>query len=83
MELTLEPVAKGEARSAGGPRDRSPHGVCRSHPLLSNLTLDILSQKLEKRGHHFVRYTADCNVDVRSRRVGEQVMASVTGDCCS
>ena len=29
LELALEPVAKGEARSAGEPRDRSPHGACR------------------------------------------------------
>ena len=47
-------------------------------PLLSNRMLDVLDKELEKRGHRFVRYADDCNIYVRSRRVGERVMASVT-----
>jgi RNA-directed DNA polymerase len=46
-------------------------------PLLSNLMLDELDKELERRGHNFVRYADDCNIYVRSRRAGEQVMASV------
>src|SRR5258708_4174819 len=41
-------------------------------PLLSNLMLDVLDKELEKRGHRFVRYAADCNIYVRSRRAGER-----------
>ena len=40
--------------------------------------LDELDQKLEGRGHRFARYADDCNIDVRSRRAGERVMASVS-----
>jgi RNA-directed DNA polymerase len=47
-------------------------------PLLSNVVLDELDQKLEGRGHRFARYADDCNIDVRSRRAGERVMASVS-----
>ncbi len=47
-------------------------------PLLSNLVLDDLDRELERRGHRFCRYAADCNVYVRSRRAGQRVMASVT-----
>ena len=46
-------------------------------PLLSNLVLDDLNRELEERGHRFCRYADDCNIYVRSRRVGERVMASV------
>src|SRR6266566_1289447 len=47
-------------------------------PLLSNLVLDDLDKELERRGHRFCRYADDCNIDVRSRRAGERVMASVS-----
>jgi RNA-directed DNA polymerase len=47
-------------------------------PLLSNLLLDELDRELERRGLRFVRYTADCNIYVASRRAGERVKASVT-----
>jgi len=47
-------------------------------PLLSNLVLDALDQELTQRGHRFVRYADDCNIDVRSRRAGQRVMTSVT-----
>ncbi|MGG6433248.1 group II intron maturase-specific domain-containing protein [Anoxybacillus sp. D401a] len=45
--------------------------------LLSNIVLDELDKELEKRGHPFVRYADDCNIYVKSKRVGERTMASV------
>jgi RNA-directed DNA polymerase len=47
-------------------------------PLLSNLVLDELDRELERRGHRFVRYADDCNMYVRSERVGRRVMDSIT-----
>jgi len=47
-------------------------------PLLSNIVLDELDRKLEKRGLRFVRYADDCNIYVRSKRAGERVMESIT-----
>lgn len=47
-------------------------------PLLSNLVLDELDRELERRGLRFARYADDSNIYVRSRRVGERVMESVT-----
>ena len=47
-------------------------------PILSNLVLDDLDKELARRGHRFCRYADDCNIYVRSRRAGEQVMASVS-----
>jgi retron-type reverse transcriptase len=47
-------------------------------PLLSNILLDDLDKKLERRGHAFCRYADDCNIYVRTRRAGERVMASIT-----
>ena len=46
--------------------------------LLSNLVLDELDRRLEKRGHCFVRYADDCNIYVRSKQAGLRVMESVT-----
>src|ERR1700722_4886619 len=46
-------------------------------PVLSNLVLNELDQELERRGHRFTRYADDCNIYVRSRRAGKQVMESV------
>lgn len=46
-------------------------------PLLSNVLLDDLDKELERRGHRFARYADDCNVYVRSKAAGEQVMASL------
>src|SRR5579872_7354842 len=43
-------------------------------PILSNLVLDDLDKELARRGHRFCRYADDCNIYVRSRRAGEQVM---------
>src|SRR5919199_1431565 len=60
-----------------GPTDEgTPQGGPLS-PLLSNLMLDVLDKELERRGHRFVRYADDGNIDVRSRRAGERVMAGV------
>ena len=42
-------------------------------PLLANILLDDIDQKLERSGHAFVRYADDCNVYVQSRRAGERV----------
>jgi RNA-directed DNA polymerase len=39
--------------------------------------LDEVDKELEKRGHAFVRYADDCNVYVRSRRAGEDVMETL------
>ncbi len=61
----------------GPTTERTPQGGPLS-PLLSNLMLDVLDKEREERGHRFVRYADDCNIDVRSRRAGERVMASVT-----
>jgi RNA-directed DNA polymerase len=46
-------------------------------PLLSNILLDEWDRELERRGHRFVRYADDCNVYVRSRKAGVDVMASL------
>jgi group II intron reverse transcriptase/maturase len=45
-------------------------------PLLSNIVLTELDQKLEERGHRFVRYADDCNIYVRSERAAGRVLAS-------
>jgi RNA-directed DNA polymerase len=47
-------------------------------PLLANLLLDGLDKELERRGHRFVRYAAECNIYVKSVRAGQRVLASVT-----
>ena len=44
-------------------------------PLLANVLLDEVDKELERRGHCFVRYADDCNVYVRSKRAGEDVLA--------
>jgi RNA-directed DNA polymerase len=43
-------------------------------PLLANVLLDEVDKELEERGHVFARYADDCNVYVRSKRAGEDVM---------
>ena len=47
-------------------------------PLLANVLLDEVDKELERRGHAFVRYADDSNVNVRSRRAGERVMQLLT-----
>jgi hypothetical protein len=44
---------------------------------VANVLLDEVDKELEKRGHAFVRYADDCNVYVRSRRAGEDVMKTL------
>jgi len=45
--------------------------------LLANVLLDEVDKELERRGHAFCRYADDCNVYVRSRRAGEDVMETL------
>ena len=67
--LTAEGLeATGEGTPPGGPVS----------PLRAHLLLDGLDQELERRGHRFVRYADDCNIDVKSGRAGQRVLASVT-----
>ncbi|WP_250160209.1 reverse transcriptase domain-containing protein [Caloranaerobacter azorensis] len=47
-------------------------------PLISNIFLDVLDKELEARGHKFCRYADDCNIYVKSQRVGKRVMESIT-----
>lgn len=47
-------------------------------PLLSNIMLNELDKKLEKRGLNFCRYADDCNIYVKSRKAAERVMKSIT-----
>ena len=58
-------------------REGTPQGGPLS-PLLSNILLDEWDKELERRGHKFCRYADDCNVYVRSRSTGEQVLKSLT-----
>jgi RNA-directed DNA polymerase len=60
--------ATGEGTPQGGPVS----------PLLANLLLDGLDKELERRGHRFVRYAADCHIYVKSVQAGQRVLASVT-----
>ena len=46
-------------------------------PLLSNILLDDLDKELERRGRLFCRYADDCNIYVKSKASGEQVMESL------
>jgi RNA-directed DNA polymerase len=66
LEGSVEPTVEG-----------TPQGGQLS-PLRANLLLDELDKELEQRGHRFVRYADDANIDVRSRQAGDRVMASVT-----
>ena len=47
-------------------------------PLLANLLWDGLDRELERRGHRLVRYADAGNIDVKSARAGQRVLASVT-----
>lgn len=60
-----------------GHEEGTPQGGPLS-PLLSNILLDDLDKELERRGHRFCRYADDCNIYVRSKAAGEQVMQSIT-----
>ena len=43
-------------------------------PLLSNILLTDWDRELELRGHAFCRYADDCNIYVRSKAAGEQLL---------
>lgn len=45
-------------------------------PLLSNIVLSELDEKLRERGHKFVRYADDCNIYVHSEKSGRRVLES-------
>jgi RNA-directed DNA polymerase len=47
-------------------------------PLLSNILLDDLDKELERRGRRFCRYADDCNIYVKSKAAGEQMMENIT-----
>jgi group II intron reverse transcriptase/maturase len=47
-------------------------------PLLSNIVLSELDEKLAERGHRFVRYADDCNIYVKSERAAQRVLESTT-----
>jgi RNA-directed DNA polymerase len=47
-------------------------------PLLSNILLDDLDKELQRRGHQFARYADDLIILVKSKRVGERVMESIS-----
>ena len=46
-------------------------------PLLSNILLNELDRKLEKRGHRYVRYADDFSIYVRSKRAARRVGNSI------
>jgi RNA-directed DNA polymerase len=46
-------------------------------PLLSNILLNELDQKLEERGHRFVRYADDCSIYLRSKKSAHRVMDNI------
>lgn len=46
-------------------------------PLLSNIMLHELDQKLNQRGHRFVRYADDCSIYVRSKKSAKRVEESI------
>src|SRR5947208_3306061 len=54
----------------------TPQGGALS-PLLSNLVLDELDRKQDRRGHRFVHYADDCNIYVRSKLADELVMINI------
>nr|WP_238474267.1 group II intron reverse transcriptase/maturase [Pseudomonas cavernicola] len=48
-------------------------------PLLSNILLTDWDRELERRGHAFCRYADDCNIYVRSKAAGEQLLKQMKG----
>lgn len=66
------------AQGLGTVRDKGrPQGGPRS-PLLSNIVLDDLDQELARRGHAFCRYADEAQVYVKTKRVAQRVLASLT-----
>jgi RNA-directed DNA polymerase len=67
-----------------GTREATPQGVPQGgplSPLLANIVLDPLDQKLEARGHQFARYADDFIVMVKSANAAKRVMASLIQFC--
>lgn len=60
-----------------GTKKGTPQGGNLS-PLLSNIMLNELDRELEKRSFNFVRYADDCLIMVRSEKVANRVMESIT-----
>ncbi|MFC4342712.1 reverse transcriptase domain-containing protein [Cupriavidus numazuensis] len=58
-------------------RQGTPQGGPLS-PLLSNILLTDWDRELEKRGLAFCRYADDCNIYVRSKVAGQQLLARMT-----
>lgn len=57
----MEPISHHQyvgSKSRNKTEEGTPQGGPLS-PLLGNIVLDELDKELEKRGHHFVRFTAD------------------------
>ena len=46
-------------------------------PLLSNIMLDEVDKKLERRGHKFCIFADDCNIYVKSKKAGLRVLNSI------
>lgn len=59
-------------------REGAPQGGPLS-PLLSNILLTDWDRELERRGHAFCRYADDCNIYVRSKAAGEQLLKQMKG----
>lgn len=60
--------ARGQGTPQGGPLS----------PLLSNILLTDWDRELERRGLAFCRYADDCNIYVRSKVAGQQLLARMT-----
>jgi RNA-directed DNA polymerase len=60
-------IERSEGTPQGGPLS----------PLLANVLLDEVDKELERRGLAFVRYADDCNVYTRSKRAGDDAMATL------
>ena len=46
-------------------------------PLLSNIMLDEVDKKLERRGHKFCIFADDCNIYVKSKKAGLRVLNNI------
>ena len=46
-------------------------------PLLSNIMLNELDKKLERRGHRFVRYADDCMIFCKSKKSAERTLKNI------
>ena len=73
------PVSAGGSDGTGAGKPTTGRDAARRplSPLLSNIMLDDLYKKLERRGHWFCRYADNSNVYVQSRRAGEPVLVSI------